>query len=236
MAKAPRPGRVKTRLSPPLTPEEASALNACFVRDTVASLGAACATESADWVISYTPVGEETAFLGILPDGSLLLPQRGDGFGERLLHTAEDLFACGYSAVCLIDSDSPTVPTGEFARAARLLLDGSKCAVLGPSEDGGYYLLGLQEPIARLFEGIAWSTDVVTRQTMERAVEVGLPIEALQPWYDVDDAVSLARLHAEMFDAQSRLPRGYGAPHTRSYLAGLADLSRQTELQTGSAV
>src|SRR5271169_2234858 len=93
MAKAPRPGKVKTRLSPPLTPEQASELNACFLRDTVASLHTATQLASAEWVISYTPIGEEAAFLGILDDGALLIPQRGDGFGERLLATAEDLFS-----------------------------------------------------------------------------------------------------------------------------------------------
>src|SRR5271165_7481662 len=99
MAKAPRPGKVKTRLSPPLTPGQASALNACFLRDTVASLRSATLSAPAEWLISYTPLGEEAAFRGILNEGALLLPQRGDGFGERLLLTAEDLFACGFSAV-----------------------------------------------------------------------------------------------------------------------------------------
>src|SRR5271170_6710421 len=118
MAKAPRPGKVKTRLSPPLTPDQASDLNACFLRDTVTSLRAATPKAPAEWVISYTPIGEEAAFRGILPYGALLIPQRGDGFGERLLATAEDLFSCGFAAVCLIDSDSPTVPTEEFVTAA----------------------------------------------------------------------------------------------------------------------
>src|SRR5271168_3802267 len=81
MAKAPRPGKVKTRLSPPLTPEQASELNACFLRDTVASLQAATLGAPAEWVISYTPISEETAFRGILHDGALLIPQRGIGFG-----------------------------------------------------------------------------------------------------------------------------------------------------------
>src|SRR5271170_4759016 len=92
MAKAPRPGKVKTRLSPPLTPEQASDLNACFLRDTIASLHAATLAAPAKWVISYTPIGQEAAFDGILPAGALLIPQRGNGFGERLLATAEDVF------------------------------------------------------------------------------------------------------------------------------------------------
>jgi uncharacterized protein len=218
MAKAPRPGRVKTRLSPPLTPEQASDLNACFLRDTVASLHTATHTAPAEWVISYTPIGEESAFRGILPDGALLIAQRGDGFGERLLATAHDLFACGFAAVCLIDSDSPTAPTEEFVGAVMRLLAPGHRAVLGPSEDGGYYLIGLQQPHAHLFEDINWSTAVVTAQTLERAAKIQLPVEVLREWYDVDDAASLARLLAEFFDPQSNLPRGFPAPKTRAYL------------------
>jgi uncharacterized protein len=221
MAKAPRPGKVKTRLSPPLTPEQASDLNARFLRDTVASLDAVTHNSPAEWVISYTPIGEESAFHGILPDSALLIPQRGDGFGARLLATAEDLFACGFAAVCLIDSDSPTVPTAEFVRAATLLVAPGQRAVLGPSEDGGYYLIGLQQPHAHLFENITWSTAVVTAQTLERAAEIHLPVELLREWYDVDDANSLARLHAELFDPSSAVPRGFAAAETRSYLAKL---------------
>jgi uncharacterized protein len=219
MAKAPRPGNVKTRLSPPLTPQQASELNACFLRDTVASLRAATQSVPAEWVVSYTPVGDEAAFIGILPNRALLIPQRGDSFGERLLATAEDLFASGFAAVCLIDSDSPTVPTAEFVRAASLLLSPGDRAALGPSEDGGYYLLGLQQAHGQLFENITWSTAVVTAQTLQRAAEIQLPVELLREWYDVDDAASLSRLRGEFFDPLSELPRGYAAPQTRAYLA-----------------
>jgi len=222
MAKAPRPGRVKTRLSPPLTPKKAAELSAYFLRDTIASLGHATQLAPAEWVISYTPAGEEAAFRGILPDGALLLPQRGEGFGQRLLHTAEDLFACGFSAVCLIDSDSPTVPTAEFITATRTLLAAEKTTVIGPSEDGGYYLIGLQSPDSRLFEDIAWSTEFVTEQTLERAAEIHLNVHLLRQWYDVDDASSLAKLQAEFHDTTGKYPPGYTAPHTRQYLAELS--------------
>jgi rSAM/selenodomain-associated transferase 1 len=221
MAKAPRPGKVKTRLSPPLAPEQASALNACFLRDTAASLRAATLAAPAELVVSYTPAGEEPAFCGILQEGTHLLQQRGDGFGERLLATAEDLFACGFSAVCLIDSDSPTVPTTEYIAAATALLASGERAALGPSNDGGYYLLGLQKPVARLFEEITWSTATVAAETIERAAEIGLAVEMLQPWYDVDDADSLGQLYAELFDSGHRVRPGYPAPQTREYLAGL---------------
>ena len=175
MAKAPIPGRVKTRLTPPLTPDQAAALNKAFLRDTMENLNAAAAEAgAADCVVSYTPVGEEARFLGVLPESTLLVPQRGDGFGERLLLTATDLFRCGFSAVCLIDSDSPTVPTAEFAKAARALREES--VILGRSDDGGYYLLGLRGPHAVLFERIDWSTERVAAQTAERAGEAGMPL------------------------------------------------------------
>ena len=224
MAKAPVPGKVKTRLSPPLTPLQAAELNADFLRDTLASLGDAAQASRARCVVSYTPVGQEAAFTGILPESTLLLPQRGDGFGERLLTTAADLFACGFNAVCLIDSDSPTVPTSEFVRAVKALLpvpgQVEDCAVLGRSTDGGYYLLGLTRPHAQLFEAISWSTELVGDETAERARELGLLVVELRTWYDVDDAASLDRLRREMAGERG-VPAGYAAPNTRAFLLGL---------------
>ena len=229
MAKAPVPGRVKTRLSPPLTAEQAATLNTHFLRDTLASLGTAAAQCPAECVVSYTPVGQEAAFAGILPPGTLLLPQRGDGFGERLLTTAADLFACGFSAVCLIDSDSPTVPTGEFTRAVQTLLPApgevADRAVLGPSEDGGYYLLGLTAPHARLFAEITWSTEIVADETEQRAAEINLPMTRLRTWFDVDDQRSLERLRRELAGEPGTpqgVLHGYAAPHTRAFLETLA--------------
>src|SRR6202451_4661847 len=107
MAKAPKAGQVKTRLSPPLDSHQAAALNIAFLRDTLACLKEVEATAVATIVISYTPMGEEANFAGIVPEDVALIPQRGEGFGERLQYTAEDLFCAGFSAVCLIDSDSP---------------------------------------------------------------------------------------------------------------------------------
>ncbi len=221
MAKAPVAGKVKTRLTPSITPEQAAVLNACFLKDTIGSLADATALTGARWVISYTPIGEEASFDGILPPGALLLPQRGNGFGERLLRTTEDLFACGFSSVCLIDSDSPTVPTRAFVRAVEALAAPGDRVVLGPSDDGGYYLLGLNQRHSCVFEDISWSTAAVARQTRERAEQVGLPVISLQTWYDVDEVVSLKRLRRELFSRSveaSRQSAGYPAPYTRAYL------------------
>jgi uncharacterized protein len=224
MAKAPRPGKVKTRLSPPLTPDQASALNICFIQDTAENIREVAEAGNSVGLVIYTPVGDEAAFDGLLPQGFLLLGQRGDGFGERLLHACEDLFSCGFSAVCLIDSDSPTMPQAALLQAVAWLSRPGDRVVLGGSDDGGYYLIGLKRVHHRLFGQIDWSTERVLEQTLERAREIGLPSELLPTWYDVDDAATLQRLRAELLpvpgDASSR-SAGYDARHTRAYLESL---------------
>jgi uncharacterized protein len=221
MAKAPRPGKVKTRLSPPLTPEQAAELNICFLRDTTENIEQGTEAGNSAGVVVYTPVGDEAAFDGILPTSFQLLGQRGDGFGERLLHANEDLFACGFNAVCLIDSDSPTMPHDALLQAvARLSLPGDR-VVLGGSDDGGYYLIGAKHSHPQLFERINWSTDRVLEQTLERAREIGLHAELLPTWYDVDDGATLERLRRELLLPSSEIYTGYDARHTRTYLESL---------------
>ena len=230
MIKAPRPGASKTRLTPPLTPQEAAAISSCFLRDTTANIAqtvAACGAESPSAGIAvYTPVGMEEAFAGLLPDGFCLVAQRGEPFGERLLHGVEDLLALGYGSVCLIDSDSPTLPAEALRLAVSALARPGDRLVLGPSEDGGYYLIGLKHAHPRLFADIAWSTDKVTPQTLARAAELGLEVVELPTWYDVDDAATLRMLCDELlgFDGALAGPedvQGFGAPRTREFLSAI---------------
>src|SRR4029077_8405822 len=171
MTKAPQPGRVKTRLVPLLTPEEAAEMNKCFLRDTAAAISIACsrrpagdvqfehagashseAATAACGIAVYTPIGAESAYTDILPADFSLLPQRGDKFGERLYFAVEDLFKCGFESVCLIDSDSPTVPAENFAEAVERLSTNEDRVVLGPSDDGGYSWIGVKKPHRHLFE------------------------------------------------------------------------------------
>ena len=177
MTKVPRAGRVKTRLTPPLTPEEAAALNICFLRDTAAAI--AGADEQAQGIGCYTPVGEEAAYRDIFPADFQLIAQRDGDFGVRLAGAVEDLLAVGFAAVCLIDSDSPTVPASAFAEAVNLLLQPADSIVLGPSDDGGYYLIGMKQLHREVFSGIDWSTERVLAQTKERAASAGLPVHLL---------------------------------------------------------
>lgn len=214
MTKAPRAGRVKTRLTPPLSPEEAAALNTCFLRDTASAILTAVVQDNGRAIAVYTPAGEERAYADILPAEFELVLQRGDKFGERLVLAMEDLFRLGFNAACLIDSDSPTVPEENYAKAIRLLRPAGDRMILGPSEDGGYYLIGLKQPHRRLFEDIDWSTEHVAAQTIARAHEIGLAVEFLTTCYDVDDRVALRRLRDE-------LNEGGVAPATRAFLAQL---------------
>jgi len=227
MAKAPRPGRVKTRLSPPLTLEQAAELNVCFLRDTTENIAAVVANgmgiRQAAGLISYTPVGDEALFEGLLPEGFALVAQRGDGFGERLLAAAEDILACGFGSVCLIDSDSPTVPRVVYEQAVAELARPGDRVVLGPAADGGYYLIGLNRAHAAVFEGIAWSTGTVFAETCERAREAGIEVVELPLWYDVDDAATLEILKAELLGGIApgfAVVEGYGARWTKAFLMG----------------
>jgi hypothetical protein len=220
MIKAPRPGASKTRLCPPMRPEEAAALSACFLRDTTRNIADAV-NESpfpACGVAVYTPVGAEAAFDNLLPPGFQMLAQRESGFGERLRGALEDLLACGFSSACLIDSDSPTLPRSALERAIESLAQPGDRAVFGGSADGGYYLLGLKRPHGRVFENIDWSTERVATQTRDRAREIGLRVAELPIWYDVDDAASLSALCSELFSTKPSRTGGYPATHTREFL------------------
>ena len=222
MTKAPRPGKVKTRLAPPLTLEQTAALNICFLRDTTRNIAE---VSDSSGVLCYTPVGEEMAFTGIAPEGFSLIPQRGDAFGERLHLAATDLLACGFGAVCLIDSDSPTVPHGALQQAVEALNRPGDRIVLGGSHDGGYYLIGLKQAHPEPFDRITWSTEFVHAETLERCREAGVEVVHLPVWYDVDDASTLRVLAAELLDGSRphfATTDGYDAAHSRAFLQDLA--------------
>jgi len=221
MTKAPRAGQVKTRLVPPLTPAEAAQLNVCFLRDTADAICEATC-HIARGVAVYTPVGAEEVYTDILPCDFELLPQRGNGFGKRLAAASEDLFRIGFGAVCLIDSDSPTVSSKIYAEAARLLSIQSNHIVLGPADDGGYYLIGLKKKQGRLFEEINWSTHDVLKQTVERAAELKLDVEFLPPCYDVDDRTTLRRVCDELLGENARSTVNT-APATRTFLRSIIE-------------
>jgi hypothetical protein len=216
MAKTPRPGYSKTRLCPPLRPDEAATLSAAFLRDTTANIAQAALSVPVAGYAAYAPSGTEEALIPhlaqgticVLADGSAAVPQGVQGFGRCLLHAIKQMFAMGHTAACVLSSDTPTLPTQFLVTAVRALLSGDdRRAVLGACDDGGYYLLGMRLPHARLFADIAWSTSSVAATTRGRAAELGLDLVELPPWYDIDDAAALEQL--------VRCSYGYDATWTR---------------------
>src|SRR5437016_793018 len=235
MAKVPFAGPVKTRLTPPLSAEEAATLSTCFLRDMATNV-LDMNSDGMEGAVLYTPANAEGLLHDVLPDGFKLVAQRGETLGERLINAAAELLSNGFESVCLINSDSPTLPVEVLRTATSLLAQDGDRVVLGPTEDGGYYLIGLKHPHHELFERIAWSMAEVLSHTIERAAEINLPVEFLPTWYDVDDAATLRLLCEELLllsddpEGRSRFRGGFAAPHTREYLANL--LTTNAELRT----
>lgn len=230
IAKAPRPGHVKTRLQSIFLPEEAARLGAAFLQDTLANLLQAGAETPIHPFVAYAPAGEERRFDGLLPPGVELILADGangdapgvQGFGRVLLDTTRTLLARGYGAVCVLGADSPTLPTALLVRTVRALLQNEADAVLGPADDGGYWLLGLTRPHPEPYAGIAWSTETVAAETRERIHAASLRLLELDPWYDVDDPPSLARLVHELKPPPHHaVLQPYPATHTADVLASI---------------
>jgi hypothetical protein len=207
MAKAPRAGEVKTRLCPPLSPGQAAELAEAFLLDVIEAVRS---LEMATPVIAYAPAGARARFEALAHDFALVA-QRGADLGARLAHVFDDLLATDVKGAIVIGSDAPTLPRAVLDAALDRL--GSADLVLGPSEDGGYYLIGLREPRPELFADIAWSTPTVFEATMARARACGLRTAILPTWFDVDTGEDLERLEASLAAA------GSAAQHTRRALA-----------------
>nr|WP_321983210.1 DUF2064 domain-containing protein [uncultured Lichenicoccus sp.] len=226
MGKVPRAGRSKTRLGAIIGADAAATLSGAFLRDTTENVARAARAAAIRGYVGYAPAGEEaelrawvaagTQFL--LADGAGPMPDGVQGFGRCLFGAVRDLLAAGHDAACVLNADGPTLPTEILQRTAALLAQPGDRAVLGPAEDGGYYILGLKRPHATLFRDIAWSTADVADATRARAAAIGLDLVELPRWYDVDDAVSLRRLAAALADPAHA---GFASPATRACLQRL---------------
>jgi rSAM/selenodomain-associated transferase 1 len=225
MAKASHPGRTKTRLSPPLTLAQAAELNTVFLRDIAENVGLAAQQQPIAGHMAFGPPGTAGFFEQHMAPEVGLLEAWLPNFGDCLFHTAHVLLESGYGAAVVLNSDSPTLPTAVLIETARALRQPGDRVVLGPCTDGGYYLLGLKQPHRRLFEEVAWSTERVFAQTLERAAELELETVVLPRWYDVDDAGSLNLLMSELLEGRafSSAQRSHAAVHTSAFLRRSAE-------------
>jgi rSAM/selenodomain-associated transferase 1 len=204
MAKVPLAGQVKTRLCPPLAPAEAAALARCFLLDRLEQLGE---VSDGDALVAFAPKEREAEMRDGLPAGIRLVPQEGADLGARLDRVLTDLLAEGYAGAIAIDADSPTLPTAYLRRACAVIRDAAIDVVVGPCEDGGYYLIGLRVPAPALFADMPWSTALVTEETFARARRLGLRLALLPSWFDVDRGEDLARLRGPAPPEAFRPPR-----------------------------
>jgi len=198
-AKAPVPGQVKTRLCPPLSPEEAADLYRAMLLDVLDQHAAGTGAERVVW---YTPPSSFAWFGANVPAGYRLLPQYGPDLAARMAHVVWVHHQEGYQRIVLRGTDSPTLPMDSIERAF-VLLEGTDL-VFGPDPDGGYNLIGLRAPCERLFQ-VEMSRSTVLEQTLGHARAAGLGFELLPPHHDVDTAEDLERLAPGL--SESRTPR-----------------------------
>jgi len=195
MAKAPRSGDVKTRLVPPLTYSQAATLADCFIRDTV--LNVRQIVDSL--MIAYAPADARPDLELLLPSNLLWFEQRGDDLGERLDSVANHLSMLGYGPFVILGADSPTLPATFIEQALEVLASGQADVTLGPTTDGGYYLVGMNSAIGGLFRNIDWSTPFAYEETVANANALNLRLHTLPMWYDVDTPADLYLLREQMF-------------------------------------
>jgi uncharacterized protein len=213
MAKAPRPGAVKTRLCPPLLAAEAAALYRCFLLDKIAAVQALSGVRP---MVAYTPDEAQAEFAVLAPDFALV-PQRGPDLGARLHTTLASLLAAGHPGAIAVDSDTPTLPREFLQQAVDCLTGPGPDVVLGPTEDGGYYLIGVRVANRALFDDMPWSTSAVLEITLRRAAAAGLQTVCTPAWFDVDTPDDLRRLRTVLDGGRSAAEAG----ETARFLASL---------------
>ena len=215
MAKAPRPNVSKTRLIPALGADGAARIARAMLEDTCR--GGVSLQERRPTVrlaICFAPEDAEPEMRAIAPATADLHAQRGVTLGQRLSSAFDDLFGDGDRRVVIIGADSPTLPVDVVEHAFDRLRHGVD-VVIGPTRDGGYYLIGLRRPASALFVAIPWSTSRVLAATLDRAAAACLTVELLPEWYDIDDQDDLEHLQALFASGDA------GAPATRAALAEL---------------
>jgi rSAM/selenodomain-associated transferase 1 len=211
IAKQPQVGITKTRLSPPLTLAAAAELFEALLLDTI---DLASSISGLDLAVAVTPPDSIPYFERVTPPGTLLLPVTCPDIGDCLTQVFDRLFQLDYPQVLAFNSDGPSLPVEYIQQALQLLADHD--VVFGPSEDGGYYLVGLENHIPQLFGDIAWSTPEVLSQSLAKASADDLRVSLLPDWYDVDTEAGLKRL---LEDTRS-LP-DQRLVHSRRFFAGL---------------
>ena len=211
MAKAPVPGQVKTRLLPAFTAEEAASFSRTLLVDQLNHLQE---LDSTDFYLAFAPGEAQSLMEQITPSRFQLFPQRDGNLGARMAAVFERLFQRGHKNIVLIGGDLPPVPLGFLAEAYRFLESSNQCVVLGPSRDGGYYLVGSNRPTPEIFQRMTWSHSEVLAQTLERLNSLQIDFHLLPSWFDIDTPDDLRHLQS-VLDASLKKAMPNTAPLLR---------------------
>jgi uncharacterized protein len=206
----------KSRLIRQLRTRDGAGLRTALLQDTLAAV----APIHAQKAVLYTPLDGQAEIQGVTPFDAIFLAQRGATLGERMQNGASDLLAHGFGCVVLVGADLPTLPAAYVVNALERLAQPRESLVLGPAEDGGYYLIGLTRVHDELFDGMPWGTPDVLRRTLEAAGALRLRVELVPVWYDVDLPSDLKRVWQ---------PTAEGDPvahHTRAWLEAASPAMR----------
>ncbi len=225
IAKAPEPGKAKTRLVPPLSFEEAAEVARCLLLDQLEHLRS---YEGADLFVAFTPAESASWFKKNTSPAYTCFPQQGQDLGERMSHCFGEIFARGYKNMVLVGSDLPPLPLRFLNEAYRILSRPKQGIVLGPSRDGGYYLIGMNHARSDLFEGIAWGGNDVLACTLDKLARAGSSPELLPTWFDIDTAEDLLFLKSNAAQFSGDL--------LKRTLAHLRQLPRSEETRLQSEV
>jgi uncharacterized protein len=208
MVKAPLPGFAKTRLTPPLTKVDAAALSLCFVQDVVTS----ALSVRPNLIVAFTPSEGRDVLEPLLPQNLIWLEQKGAHLGERLDSVINHAAESRFSPIIVLGADSPTLPPTLIENALYALTSGAAEIVLGPTTDGGYYLIGFHKPDSAVLRNVTWSSPLTFEQTVRNIKQLKLPLFTLPQWYDVDTFADLTLLANELrtdLEAQRRAPQTY---------------------------
>lgn len=211
-AKKPESGSVKTRLSPPLTAEEAAGLYNCMIRDTLEMTTSLSGVNI--FIFFQDDPGAADFFKALAPDTDSR-PQRGESLGERMKYAFQELFSRGFTEVAIIGTDSPDLPPEHIFEAFALLEYEHTDVVFGPAEDGGYYLLAMKRVWDELFTGLPWSSEHLLSASVETAKDSCLGASFLPKWHDIDTVADLGR--PELLDEKSPAKR------TREFLSTISN-------------
>ena len=204
MAKVPEAGKVKTRLQPYLTERQSAEISVCLLKDAEQK----AKIIAGDLIVAFSPLDKKNLLLDILQTNPILIEQKGESLGDRMFHAFDFAFSQKANAVVMIGTDSPTFPA-DFLRRAFFLLEAKAEVVLGKTEDGGFYLIGLRQNDKRIFENVEWSSAKTFEQTRENILNVNLSLSELPAWYDVDTPEDLKKLKIKLMENPQIAPKTY---------------------------